>query len=63
MHEGDSLGVNATPTIFVNGQEMDGAVPAAEFRAVLDAALQQAGVPVPAHAAQATPGGSQPSSK
>ena len=27
VHEGDSLGVSATPTIFVNGQEMDGAVP------------------------------------
>jgi protein-disulfide isomerase len=63
VHEGDSLGVNATPTVFVNGQEMDGAVPPAEFRAVLDAALQQAGVPVPAHAAQATPGAAPTSSK
>lgn len=61
VREGDSLGVNATPTVFVNGQEIDGVVTAAEFRTVLDAALQQAGVPVPAQAAQT--GGSQPSSK
>jgi len=63
LREGDSLGVNATPTMFVNGQEIDGVISASEFRTVLDAALQQAGVPVPAHSAQAIPGGSQTSSK
>jgi len=63
MHEADSLGVSAAPTMFVNGQEIDGVVSASEFRTVLDAALQQAGVPVPVHSAQATPGGSQTSSK
>jgi protein-disulfide isomerase len=63
LREGDTLGVNATPTIFVNGQEIDGVVSAAEFRTVLDAALQQAGVPVLAQPAQAVPGESQPSSK
>ncbi|MGH9500837.1 MAG: DsbA family protein [Terriglobales bacterium] len=63
MHEGDSLGVNATPTVFVNGRELDGAVPASEFRAVLDEALQQAGVPAPAHNAQAIPSGSPTPSK
>jgi protein-disulfide isomerase len=63
VHEGDSLGVNATPTMFVNGQEIDGVVSASEFRTVLDAALQQAGVPVPAQSAQAAPGGSQASDK
>jgi protein-disulfide isomerase len=63
MREGDTLGVNATPTIFVNGQEIDGVVSPTEFRTILDAALQQAGVPAPAHSAQAAPGGSQTSSK
>jgi protein-disulfide isomerase len=49
MKEGDVLGVNATPTLFVNGQKLDGAVPIEEMRATLDHALQEAGVPVPDH--------------
>ena len=52
MKEGESVGVSATPTLFVNGQQIDGAVPISEIRAVLDRALQQAGVPVPAHPAE-----------
>jgi protein-disulfide isomerase len=63
LREGDTLGVNATPTIFVNGQEIDGVVSAAEFRTVLDAALQQAGVAVPAQPVQTAPGGAPSSSK
>ncbi|MFZ0286331.1 MAG: thioredoxin domain-containing protein [Terriglobales bacterium] len=63
IREGDSLGVNATPTMFVNGQEIDGVVPASELRTVLDAALQQAGVPPPVHSAQAAPGSSGTSTK
>lgn len=49
MKEGDALGVNATPTLFINGQKLDGAVPMEEMRATLDHALQEAGVPVPDH--------------
>src|SRR3984885_8166874 len=49
MHEAEDVGVSATPTLFVNGQEMDGALPASEMRAAIDAALQRAGVPVPSH--------------
>lgn len=49
MKEADSLGVNATPTLFINGQKMDGAVPAAQLRVVLDNALRDAGQPVPTH--------------
>jgi hypothetical protein len=45
------LGIEATPTMFVNGEKIDGALPIEEVRAVLDRALQQAGVPVPAHPA------------
>ena len=47
MKEADGLGVAATPTMFVNGQKLDGAVPVAEVRAALDRALKDAGVPVP----------------
>src|SRR5579872_4081095 len=49
MKEADALGVNATPTLFINGQKIDGAVSASEIRAALDVALRDAGQPVPAH--------------
>lgn len=49
MKEADALGVNGTPALFINGQKIDGAVPPAEVRAALDAALKDAGLPVPQH--------------
>jgi len=49
MKEADALGVNGTPALFINGQKIDGAVPPAEVRAALDAALRDAGQPVPQH--------------
>ncbi len=64
LREGEKVGVSATPTLFINGQELDGAVPINELRASLDRALQQAGVPAPAHpAASASPIESQSPSK
>ncbi len=51
MKEADGLGVNATPTLFINGQKIDGAVPIGDVRAALDTALRDAGQPVPEHAA------------
>jgi protein-disulfide isomerase len=53
MKEADDLGVNGTPALFINGQRIDGAVPANDVRAALDAALRDAGEPVPQHAAEA----------
>jgi protein-disulfide isomerase len=50
MKEAEDLGVNGTPTMFINGQKVDGAVPVAELRTALDSALKDAGLPVPAHA-------------
>jgi protein-disulfide isomerase len=47
----DAVGVDATPTLFVNGEKIDGAVPANEVRAALDRALKGANLPVPDHAA------------
>lgn len=47
MKEADGLGVSATPTMFINGQKVDGAVPLPELRAALDRALKDAGVPAP----------------
>jgi protein-disulfide isomerase len=48
MKEGDALGVDATPAMFINGQKLDGAVPEEEVRQALDQALKQAGVTAPA---------------
>lgn len=47
MKEAEDLGVSATPTLFVNGQKIDGAVPINELREALDAALKDAGQPTP----------------
>ena len=58
VKEGEALGVDGTPTMFVNGRSVNGARSAEEFRAAFDSALQQAGVAVPAHpAASANPPG------
>jgi predicted DsbA family dithiol-disulfide isomerase len=56
MKEGDEIGVNATPTLFINGQRIDGVVSIDELRLALDSALKDAGQPVPNHTqAAATP--------
>jgi protein-disulfide isomerase len=77
--EGDKLGVNATPTMFVNGERLEGALDADAVRAALNRQLLAAGVqppppppaaPIPpapgaatAQPAPAKPGQPQPSSK
>jgi protein-disulfide isomerase len=53
MKEGDGIGVEATPTLFINGEKVDGAVSVGELRAALDRALRDANLPVPEHAAAA----------
>ena len=63
IKEGDQLGLVATPTMFVNGQKLDGAVPISELRETLDRALQQAGVPAPSHPAAAASAPAASSSK
>lgn len=55
IKEGNALGVEATPSLFINGQKVDGAVPAPEFRAILDRALKNAGVEPPPAAPSTTP--------
>ncbi len=51
LKEGEALGVDATPTLYINGEKMDGVRPIDDLRAALDRALQNAGVPAPAHPA------------
>src|ERR1700722_3108875 len=42
VKEAEGVGVDATPTLFINGQKLDGAVPISEVRAALDQALKDA---------------------
>jgi protein-disulfide isomerase len=49
MREGEAVGVDATPAVFINGQKLDGAVPKEEVQEALDQALKQAGVAPPEH--------------
>jgi protein-disulfide isomerase len=58
VKEGDALGVTGTPTMFVNGQMMDGARSVAEIRELFDSALQRAGVAPPPQTAGSTPAAS-----
>ncbi len=54
--EGDSIGVSATPTVFVNGQRLEGAVDIEEVKAALNQQLLEAGVqPPPSPAAHQAP--------
>ena len=53
MKEADGIGVSATPTMFINGEKIDGAVPISQVRAAFDRALKDAGQPVPNHAPDA----------
>jgi protein-disulfide isomerase len=61
VKEGEGLGIDATPTMYVNGQRVDGALPIDEVRAILDRALTQAGVQPPAHPATPAPAAATPS--
>ncbi len=54
MAEGDALNVSATPTVFINGERLEGALDADEVRAALNRQLLAAGVqppPPPANSA------------
>ncbi len=57
VHEGESIGVDSTPTLFINGEEMSGGVaPLPRLRAALDRALKNTGtVAAQAPANQASP--------
>lgn len=50
MAEGDKLGVDSTPTLFINGERFTGAVPESEVRAALDRALADSAQQAPASA-------------
>ena len=61
-HEAEALGVQGTPAVFIDGERIDGAVPAEQLWLVIDRALRAAGeqppAPTPAAPASALkPGG------
>jgi protein-disulfide isomerase len=51
INEAMQLGVQATPTMFINGERIGGALPAKDLEAVIDRALRDAGQPAPVNAA------------
>jgi protein-disulfide isomerase len=56
MKEADNIGVDATPTLFINGQKIDGLVPVSQLRSALNSALKDVGQPVPSMQAASAPG-------
>ncbi|HEY6305708.1 MAG TPA: thioredoxin domain-containing protein [Candidatus Angelobacter sp.] len=45
MAEGDKIGVDSTPTLFINGERISGVAPDEQLRAIVDRALADAGEP------------------
>jgi len=52
LAEGDKLGVDSTPTIFINGEKISGVIPREEMHAIIDRALADAGDKAPAASAK-----------
>jgi protein-disulfide isomerase len=50
VQEAEQVGVQATPTMFINGQKIDGAVPAEQVRAMIERALRDASQSAPSPA-------------
>jgi len=50
MADGDKLGVDSTPTLFIDGEKSSGALPEDEMRVILDRALSRGGSPTAADA-------------
>lgn len=46
--EGDKLGIDSTPTLFVNGERVSGVIPEDQLHAIVDRALAETGQPVTA---------------
>ena len=57
MDEAELLGIDSTPTMFINGQKVDGAVPADDLKMIINRALVDAGESIPPAAAQKPSGG------
>lgn len=56
MKEGDALGVDGTPTMFINGERATGAIPQQALWSIIDRAITDAGGTPPQQTPAATPG-------
>ncbi len=63
MTEASNLGIESTPTLYVNGMKLDGAVPVEQLRAIFDRALKDAGVAPPVHPTPTAPSFTGPPSQ
>lgn len=62
MKEGDALGVDGTPTLFINGERLSGALPESQVWMSIDRALKAEGITPPAESPQpAQPSNTRPS--
>jgi protein-disulfide isomerase len=52
MAQGDKIGVDSTPTLFINGERVSGYVPEEDMRVMIDRALADAGKSAPVKNAQ-----------
>ena len=50
MAQAEKIGVDSTPTLFVNGERLSGAIPEEEMRTIIERALTDTGKPVSANA-------------
>jgi protein-disulfide isomerase len=58
LKEGDALGVDGTPTLFINGERLSGALPESQVWLSIDRALKAEGITPPPEPTQSTqPGG------
>ena len=55
MKEAESVGVEATPTMFINGQKVEGAVDVSDVKTVLNQQLKAAGVEPPSETKASAP--------
>jgi len=63
MKEAEALKIEGAPSVFVDGERIDGAVPQAQVWLVIDRALRAAGVEPPASPAQPLPAQPKPAEK
>jgi protein-disulfide isomerase len=60
LKEGDALGVDGTPTLFINGERLSGALPESQVWLSIDRALKAEGITPPPEPNQSTqPGGAK----